>query len=144
MLFRQVFSRGMESLSSPVNGAVPLVARGEFDRVFAGRVSQDALAQTARAAGLESAALQPRCVAYRRISEPGDTRQLYFLLFDSPAFEKFRADLASLLDAQTRAAYDPAALSPVLLIGSSDPTFSRWLPLRATPESDCVAPVTVN
>ena len=39
---------------------------------------------------------------------------------------------------------DPTeALSPILFVGSSDANFGRWLPLRANPEADCVAPIEV-
>ena len=44
----------------------------------------------------------------------------------------------------SRAGYDPWALSPVLFIAASDPAFSRWLPFRADPEADCLAPVVAG
>jgi hypothetical protein len=139
-LFDQVFTRAMESLSAPGVAGIPLVLQREFDRAFAGRVTPQALAAAARAAGLDSATLEPRCLAYRRLSEPGVTRQLYFVLFDWPAFARFREQLAALAGGGVAgAAFDPAALSPVLLIGTAGPAFD-WLPLRATPETDCVAP----
>jgi hypothetical protein len=142
-LFRQVFTRGMESLSAPAAPVVPLLLRGEYDRAFSGRLSLAALADAARAAGLESAPFEPQCVAYRRLSGPGVTQQLYFVLFDAPAFTRFRQQIAGSLD-PAAGAYDPAALSPVLLVAASDAMYSRWLPLRADAEADCVARVTVQ
>jgi hypothetical protein len=140
-LFRQLFARVMESMTlSPVLG-IPLVLQGESDRAFAGRMTPDDLAAAAREAGLETFLPQPQCVGYRRISEPGVTRQLYFLLFTAPAFEKFRNALAQ--NAQPEAMFDPAALSPVLLIAQSGPPDS-WLPLRVDPAADCVATIDVQ
>lgn len=145
-LFRQVFSRAMESLSSPSHAAIPLVLRGEFDRAFAGRVMPEALVAFARKAGLESATFEPRCLAYRRVSEPRDTRQVYFVLFDAPAVEQFRKDIVGLLEGAGAlgAEYDPASISPVLIIAASETTLNRWLPLRADPETDCLAPIVVK
>jgi hypothetical protein len=142
-LFRQVFSRTMESLSSPTEPVIPLVLKGEFDRAFAGSVTPEALSAAARSAGLDSGSLAPRCLAYRRVSEPGLTRQLYFVLFDAPAFGQFREQIASLRDGRAVPTdiFDPAALSPVLIIGASDSAFNRWLPLRADPNTDCLAPI---
>ena len=49
----------------------PLVLRTEFQRAMAGALTPEALLNAARDAGLESAMLQPRCMARRRISSPG-------------------------------------------------------------------------
>jgi len=151
-LFRQVFARAMESLSMPVPAAIPLLLKGEFDRAFAGHLTPEALVEAARGAGLESAALQPRCMAYRRVSTPERTRQLYFAIFEAPGFGRFRQKLATLLEARLensadagapgRADYDPEALSPALPVASSDTEFNRWLPIKADPATDCVAPIT--
>ena len=46
--------------------------------------------------------------------------------------------------AASRSEFDPAALCPVLLVAASDPAFGRWLPLRADPATDCVAPIVVE
>lgn len=127
----------------PMVPAIPLVLKGEFDRAFAGGVTPNALIAAARSAGLESGSVAPRCLAYRRVSEPGATRQLYFVLLNAPAFERFRQQIASLRDghAVPTDTFDPAALSPVLFIGASDSAFNRWLPLRADPNTDCLAPI---
>lgn len=145
-LFRQVFARSMESLSAPSPAAIPLLLQGEFDRALAGRVTPDALVTAARNAGLESAAFEPRCLAYRRRSEPGVTRQLYFVVFNAPVFGRFREQIGALRDrgAASSADFDAAALSPVLIIAASEPTVGRWLPLRANAEIDCVAPIVTG
>ena len=80
----------------------------------------------------------------RRISQPGMTRQMYFVVFDAPAVVAFRQQLAR--DARTTpggATFDPAVLSPVLIVAATDADFDPWLPIQAT-EADCVAPIIVN
>ena len=138
-LFRQLFSRAMESMDTPATASIPVVLRGEFDRGLAGRMTRDALLAAAREAGLESASHEPRCLAHRRTSEPGMTRQVYFAVVESPAIVGFREQLAR----TGEAALIPAALTPVMFIGASDGGFHRWLPIRAG-EADCVAPIRVS
>lgn len=141
-LFRQIFARHAESMSGPAVPAMPLLLQDEFDRAFARHSSAAALLAMAEKAGLASAVLAPRCMAYRRDSAPGVTRQLYFVLFEVPAFTAFRDELGKLAEAAGRpGVFDPAALSPVLIIAASDPGYARWLPLRANPEQDCVAAI---
>ena len=137
-LFRQLFSRAMESMDTPATASIPIVLRGEFDRGLAGRMTRDALLAAAREAGLESAPHEPRCLAHRRISEPGMTRQVYFAIVESPAIVGFREQLAR----TGEAALDAAALTPVMFVGASDAGFHRWLPIRAV-EADCVAPIRI-
>ena len=144
-LFNQVFARTGESLSGPVPAAIPLVLRSEIDPRAGSTVAPEALRSLARDAGFEAATLQPRCMAYRRISAPGITRQLYFVLFDLPAFDTFRRQVAQRLrDAGAAGAFDPAAQSPALIVAATDAAFSRWLPLKADAETECFAPVTVQ
>ncbi|MGH9174470.1 MAG: hypothetical protein ACRD1H_08935 [Vicinamibacterales bacterium] len=142
-LFRQVFSRMAESLNAPAVPGVPLVLQDEFERAFAGRVTHEVLAEAARQAGLESSALEPRCMAHKRESAPGVTRQLYMVLFESPAFTRFREHIATLVSPDGAAVFDPAALSPVLFVGASEPAFNRWLPQRVDPERDCIAAISI-
>jgi len=138
-LFRQLFERANESMSSPATSSIPVVLHGEFDRGLAGRMTPGELLAAARAAGLESAPHEPRCIAYRRISEPGMTRQTYFAIIESPAIVGFRQQLAR----TGEGALDAAALTPVMFVGASDPVFHRWLPIRAE-EAECVAPIRIG
>jgi hypothetical protein len=144
-LFRQVFARAMTSLTSPAGPGIPLLLRAEFDDAFRGATAVEVLAERARQAGLESAVIQPRCLAMRRVSEPRATRQIYFVLFDAPAVVAFRDALGTLVrgGAAGHAPFDPAALSPVLVVGASEGDFDRWYPLRADPVADCVAPIEI-
>jgi hypothetical protein len=137
-LFRQLFHRAMESMNTPAASSIPIVLRGEFDRALAGRMTPDELLASAREAGLESAAHEPRCLAHRRISEPRMTRQIYFAVVDSPSIVAFREKLA--WDGQGQ--FDAGALTPLMIVGASDPMFHRWLPMRAE-DGDCVAPIQV-
>jgi hypothetical protein len=138
-LFRQLFNRAMESMDTPATSSIPIVLHGEFDRALAGRMTPGELLAAARKAGLESAPHEPRCLAHRRISEPGATRQTYFAIVESPSIAGFREQLA-----RTGAAgFDAAALTPVMFVGASDPAFHRWLPIRAA-DADCVAPIQIG
>jgi len=144
MLFGQVFSRTGESLSGPVPAAIPLVLQSEFDRARAGTLTPDALLASARGARVESSAFEPRCMAERRISGPGITRQVYFVRFEWPAFNALRQQVAQQMRGAGGSGLDPAALSPVLIVAASDAAFRGWLPLRAEAEDDCLAPMAVK
>ena len=136
-LFRQLFLRTMESMSTPASSSIAVVLHGEFGSALGSRMSPDQLLVAARAAGLEKASHEPRCLVHRRVSEPGSTRQAYAALMASPSIVRFREALA----AQAEGRFDAAALTPVMLVGASDDGFHRWLPMRAE-EKDCVAPIT--
>jgi hypothetical protein len=88
--------------------------------------------------------LQPRCMAQRRISEPGITRSVYFVRFEWPAFQAFRQTAAELMRASGGSGFDPGALSPVLIVAASDSAFGRWLPLSAESANDCLAPIAMK
>ncbi len=143
-LGRELFHRTAESLAFP-EAILPLLLGTEFDAAFTGPGVEDAILGLARDAGLESGQWTPRCVAHRRISEPGGTRIVYFLLFEDARFDRFRNQLADLLRTNGRDAtrFDPRAVSPVVMVaGSGD--FGRWMPIRADPATDCLAPVEVE
>jgi hypothetical protein len=142
-LFNQVFKRAMESMNPPGAAGIPLLLQEEYQRAFAGRVTKDALLAAARAAGLDRIAPRPRCLAHRRISDSRANEQLYFVIFDLPEYARFRQHVAMLLDGPSRATFDPDAQSPILFVAAAESTFQRWLPLRADPQADCVAPIEV-
>lgn len=132
-LFRQVFARSMETLNGPVDPAVAVVLRGELDRLVGDRPTPEGLLAAARTAGLETAGLMPSCLVHRRVSQVGEIRQVFFVLFDAPAVSRFRQQLG----------LDPAALSPVLFIAGAGADFNSWLPQRVNGDTDCLAPVEV-
>lgn len=134
-LFRQLFSRQMESLGTPFEPGIALVFRHEL----APGVTSDQLMTLAREAQLDRARLTPRCVAYRRVSAPGVTRQLYFVWFASPEYDAFRRSLTP----HAVNGYRPEALSPVMLT-AAEPDFRAWQPVEVNESADCVAPVNVR
>ena len=134
-LFRQLFSRQMESMGTPGTPGIPLVLRRELPATM----TADQVLSLAQSAGLDRAAIAPRCVGYRRLSAIGSTRQLYYVLFTVAGFEGFRSSLAQ----QAGAGFQAEALSPVLMM-ASQPDFSGWMPIGADAERDCIAPVDVN
>jgi hypothetical protein len=130
-VFKQIFARTMESLNSPAAPSIPVVLRGEFDRVVGDQLSQNAMLDAAKAAGLDRAAPSPVCLVHRRVSEPGGVRQVYLLLFDAPKVVQFRRQLG----------LDGEALSPIMFVGGAGAGFDTWLPQRVSAASDCVAAV---
>ena len=145
-LGRQIFAREGESVRYPNPASLPLLLRDEFDRALAGILTPGDVVNLARTAGLESATFEPLCMAHRRISEPGATRGIYFIPFAAPAFDHFRQQVAEALRRAGGSAsqFDPGALSPVLIVAGIDENFSRWLPLRANTDDDCLAPIEVR
>jgi hypothetical protein len=133
-LFRQLFRRQMESLSTPLAPGIALALTAEL----APATTAEQLLALARASGLDRATLTPRCVGYRRISATGVTRQLYFVWFSLAEYDAFRERLKPL----AREGYSPAALSPVMLT-AAEPSVAGWHPVVVNEAQDCVAPVTV-
>jgi hypothetical protein len=144
-LFKQIFERAMESLAAPGSPGMPLVLAHEFQQSLAGRVTAERLLEMARDAGLEREPLEAQCLEHRRVSDPGVTRFAYAAAFRSPAYDRFRNAVAALAREVSGGGdtFDPAAQSPVLLIGASDAAFAAWLPWRVT-ESDCLAPLVAE
>jgi len=93
-VFDQVFKRTMESMNMSGTPSVPLLTQRELDGPLAGRLTPEAITAIARDSGL-LAPFVPRCLAHRRVSEPTSTQQLYFMLFDAPAFTRFRDAIAA-------------------------------------------------
>jgi hypothetical protein len=133
-VFKQIFARAMESLNSPTLPSVPVVLRGEYDRVVGDQFTEQAMLDAAKAAGIASAPPSPRCLVHRRVSEPGGVRQAYFVFFDAPAIVQFRRQLG--LDAD--------GLSPVMAVAGAGTDFNSWLPLRVNADADCLAPIEVT
>ena len=134
-LFRQLFRRQMESLSTPSAPGIALALRHEL----APGVAAAQLLALAHEAGLDRARLTPRCVGYRRVSATGVTRQLYFVWFTLGEYDAFRRLLAP----HATATYRPENLSPVMLT-AAEPGFNGWQPVVVDEARDCVAPITVR
>lgn len=138
-LSRQVFQRTMESTASPTNSVIPVVMQGEFEAALAGRMTPDDLLAAARAAGLETARHQLRCLAHRRESSGRSVQQVHFVMVDSPGVMAFREQLAR----SAGEAFDPSALTPVVIVAHSEGSLDRWLPIR-TSEAECIAPIRME
>lgn len=134
-LFRQLFARQMESLGAPSQPGIALALRRELP----GDVTAEDVLLLARDAGLDRSSVAPRCVGYRRVSDRGIVRQLYFLWFDVTGFDAFRQALA----ARAGPDFNPRGLSPVMLM-AAQPDFLRWQPIVVDEGRDCVAPVSLN
>jgi hypothetical protein len=134
-LFRQLFRRQMESLSTPSAPGIALALRREL----APGVTAAQLLAFGREAGLDRARLTPRCVGYRRLSATGVTRQLYFVWFSLKEYDAFRGLLAP----HATATYRPENLSPVMLT-AAEPGFNGWQPVVVDEARDCVSPITVR
>jgi hypothetical protein len=145
-LFSQIFSRSGLSLRGPNPVAMPLVLKGEFDRALAGTIAPDALVELARSSGLESIQPKPLCMASRRVSQPGSTRDVFFVRFEHPAFGVFRRQIATRVGAAggNATSFEPGSLAPVVIVAASDIDFGSWLPLRGDATADCLAPILVQ
>ena len=145
-LFEQIFQRSMQSLSALDPPLVPLVLTSEFNIALRRVWSDSDLLAQAEKAGLLATGFAPVCLAVRREQHDGRPRELYFVLFDAPAFDKFRDELARLFVERggERGTFDPLALSPMMLIAATDSDFASWLPLRANREGDCRAPIELS
>lgn len=136
-LFRQVFTRAGESLTTP---NLPGIWLALADELRGASISEADLLGLARDAGLDRATLVPRCMAYRRESQPGSTRQLYFVWFELPELQAFRQALADRAATAGGPPFNPETLQPVMMLAAA-PDFSRWMPLEPVTEKECMASV---
>jgi hypothetical protein len=147
-LFGQLFKRSMESMGQPALPGIPLVFQAELARAQANHptLTPAALMAAAREAGMDSAPPRPICLAHRRASGgSNDREQLYFVIFDAPAFGRFRQRFAELGNRAFAggAAIDPGQVSPALILALIESSSDHWLPLHADPKVDCVAPIAM-
>ena len=139
-LFQQVFLRTMESLMTPTQAVMPIVLQDEYVSSLREVFSPMEILEFARMAGLNDAHLVPICMAVKRERFGGRTRQLHYVVFDSPEFTHFRSKLAGLYsDGGGVSSFDPAKLDLVLQIASSDSNFAGWWPLSVDRTVDCLA-----
>ena len=144
-LFQQIFGRTMESMTSPVEAAIPIILREEYAGLVARGMSPDELRPLAEAAGVADTAPRPLCIGVVREAVTGGSRQLYYALFASAAVDEFRRRLVELVG-DGGSASDSFEASPyalVLPLAASDGDFQSWFPLRVT-ETDCLAPLHVG
>ena len=145
-LFQDIFRRTMQSLRALDPPLVPLVLLTEYNSALRRVFSGSELLDQAEKLGLGAAGFTPICLGVRREQRDGQPRELFYILFDAPEFSRFRDELARLFveRAGERGTFDPAALSPVMPIAATDPDFASWLPLQASRDGDCRAPILME
>jgi hypothetical protein len=137
--------RAGRSLVSPPHAAVPLVLQSEFEDSLQGVYGTDSVVRTARDAGIESATFQPVCLARHTLDLPDGPVDIYFVPLESPAFNQFRMDMTPLEPEHAGIGiYDPATLTPVLIVGATGAAFDRVWPLRVDPARDCDARIEMH
>ncbi len=142
-LFQQIFHRTMESMTTPGRPAMPVVLQSEFVTALREVLAPEEILEAAWHAGLEEARFDPVCMAVKREPAAGRTRQLYFVVFEAPAFLRFRQALARLYVGRGGVElFDPAGFELVLPVASSDADFAGWWPLEVDRATDCRAPLT--
>ncbi len=141
-LFQQLFLRTMASMTAPGMPTMPVVLQSEYLGSLHTVLSPEEILEVARQAGLEDATLGPVCVGVKREAGAGRTRQLFFALFEAPAFSRFRLELARLYAARGGSEpFGPTALDPVLLIAASVAGFASGGPIAVDRATDCQAPL---
>ena len=145
MISQQIFLRRMEGLITPNMHGIPLLLRSEFDKAFAAIASVSELATIAENIGLASEPLIPHCLGARHT---GTTRanQIFFVLFESQTFNRFRKEIGTLLETRGGQlnAYHATTLHPALVITASGNSLRDWSPTQQNPREDCLAPLKVE
>jgi hypothetical protein len=144
-LYKEASRRAGRPLVVPPHPTVPLVLRSEFDDGLQGVYGTDSVLRIAREAGIEDGTFTPVCLAHRTGDGPSGRADVYFVPFSSAAFDQLRVDL---VPAEPEHAgigiYEPATLTPVLIVGASDNGFDRWWPLHFDQAADCEAPLDTS
>jgi hypothetical protein len=146
-LFDQLFKRTMESMGGPTSPGIPLVLQEELTRALVDHpaLTPETLLAEAQEAGLAAPSPKPLCIAHRRATGGSGRRQLFFAIFDLPALGQFRQRLAAQLnDGIAVPRFNPALLSPALIVATVESDLESWLPLTADPKTDCIAPIAIS
>ncbi len=144
-LFQQIFTRTMESMTSPSVSALPLVLHSEYRDALGRVLTPPDVLETAAAAGVSAAVPSPVCIGVVRREGAGTTRQLYYALFRAPEVGRFRVALARrYVEAGGTGAFEPEGFPLVMPIAASDADFAGWWPLDVSAESDCLAPLVTQ
>jgi hypothetical protein len=142
-LFHEVTRRSRAHLVAPPHPAMPLVLRSEFEEGLQGVYGTDTVLRLAHETGVDSATFAPVCLAHQTKSGSSGTAEVYFVPFESDAFNQVRAGLVPAQPEQAGIGiYDPATVSPVLIVAATDDQFERWWPMQFDRERDCEAPLT--
>ena len=134
-------------MGEPPAPGIPVVLQEEFARALVEHpaLTPEALLAEAQQAGLDAASPSPLCIANRRATDGHGKQQVFFAIFDPPAFRQFRQHLAAQWNGGiTPKVFDPTLLSPALIIATVESTDESWLPLGPNSKVDCIAPITIS
>jgi hypothetical protein len=140
-LFRQIFQRSMLSLTAPPMPGIPLLLQSEYGPDVRKIVAPEEVLEMAREAGLEDTPLSPVCVGVRQEPFEGRSRQLFYAVFEIPAFERFRSGIAKRIEEGGGPSLEPARLGPVLPVAATDGDVSVPVAVERG-AADCQAPLT--
>lgn len=146
-LFGQLFKRTMESMGAPTSPGIPVVLQEELTRALVDHpaLTAEALLAEAQEAGLAAPSPTPLCIAHRRATGGSGRQQLFFAIFDLPALGQFRQRLAAQWnDGIALPKFNPALLSPALIVSTVESNPESWLPLSPDPKIDCIAPIAIS
>ena len=145
MISQQIFLRRMEGLITPNIHGIPLLLRSEFDKAFAAIASVSELVTIAENIWLTSEPLIPHCLGARTTGTTR-TNQIFFVLFESQAFNRFRKEIGTLLETRSGRlnAYHATTLHPALVITASGNSLQDWSPTQPNPKQDCLAPLRIE
>lgn len=144
-LFQQIFTRTMESMTSPAEASMPIVLHSEYRDTLGTVFSPDDILAAAEEAGLSNVTPMPVCIGVAREAVVGASRQLYFAVFESPEVDRFRQGLARrYADSDGETSFDHGELVLAVPIAASDGNFASWWPLDVRTETDCQAPLTAG
>jgi hypothetical protein len=144
-LLAELRKRGNQNVAPVPHAALPLVLRSEFDEGLQGVYGTDSVLRIAREAGIESGTFQPLCLAHRTSTGAAGQSEVYFVPFDSAAFNEVRVDLVPIEPEHAGVGvYEPATLTPLLIVAATPGTLDQWLPLAFDRATDCEADLTTN
>lgn len=144
-LYEDATRRAGRTLVRPAHPALPLVLRSESDEGLQGVYPTDSVLRMARQAGIEDVEFQPVCLAHRTRRTGDASAELYFAAFTSAPFAQFRIDLTPPQPEHAGfGVYEPATLSPILMLAATDDDFARWWPLQFDPALDCESPLMLR
>jgi hypothetical protein len=137
-VFQQIFHRSGVSLAGPARPGMPIVLWSEYAAGLKAVITPDELLKLAREAGLESEPLTPVCMGVKQDAQSGRASQRFFMVFESLAFRRVRAEIGRLRETRSAAGgFEAGALIPLVPVASFEADFQRWWPLQVDTAKDC-------
>ena len=143
VLFQQVKERTDLPVLAPPRQLVPLVMQREYEDSLQGVFSIDDIINVARDVGIESSRFEPICAGRHRDTHGGRTDETFYVLFDAPAFDAFRQQLAPLFPEHGGSGvFEPTALHPMLTFAATE--HARKEPLAGDPQTECRTSIRID